>query len=72
MRKSPESPRRVYRTHGSTVVLFKGIMYGMKGESKIVVKHPAKVTANEDGTVTVSQRAPKKKGVSETWRKFRS
>ena len=67
--KSTDSPRRVYVRNDVTHVLYAGTVFGSKGESKISTAHPVKIEGNGDGTITVTQRAPKKKGVSEKWGK---
>lgn len=70
--KSPTSPRRVYVRNSIIHVLFAGETFGMKAEeSKLNTKHPVKIVGNGDGTITLTQRAPKKAGVSETWSKVR-
>ena len=67
--KSATAPRRVYVRNGVTHVSYAGAYFGTKGESAITTKHPVKIEGNGDGTITVTQRAPKKAGVSETWSK---
>jgi len=69
--KSTSSPRRVYSRNGYTHVLYAGDVFGIKGESKINTKFPVRIEGNGDGSITVTQRAPKKAGVSETWTKVR-
>lgn len=67
--KSTSSPRRVYCRNGVTHVLYAGTVFGTKSESAINCELPVKIVGNGDSTITVSQRAPKRKGVSETWGK---
>jgi hypothetical protein len=69
--KSTNSPRRVYRRNGVIHTLFAGDIFGLKGDSVIKTNHEVKIVGNGDGTVTVTQRAPKKKGVSEVWSKVK-
>jgi hypothetical protein len=67
--KSVSSPRRVYCRNGVTHVLYAGAVFGTKADSAINTDHPVKIAGNGDGSITVTQRLPKRKGVSETWTK---
>ncbi len=70
--KSTSAPRRVYTRNGYIHVLYAGDIFGMKADdTKLTTKHPVKIEGNGDGSITVTQRAPKKAGVSETWNKVR-
>lgn len=69
--KSTNAPRRVYTRNGVTHILFAGDVFGTKDESKISTKYPVKVEGNGDGTITLTQRAPKKAGVTEKWGKVK-
>lgn len=66
--KSTSAPRRVYVRNGFIHVLYAGQVFGMKADaSKFTTKHPVKIEGAGEGTIKVTQRAPKKAGVSETW-----
>ncbi len=67
--KATSSPRRVYSRNEVIHVLYAGTVFGVKGETKISTAHPVKIVGNGDGTITVTQRIQKRKGVSETWSK---
>ena len=73
--KSASEPRRVYSRNGVVHTLYAGETFGTKGESKIQASADerlfVRIVGNEDGTITVTQRKPKAKGVSETWSKVR-
>ena len=64
--KSLSTPRRVYSRNGVTHVLFAGTVFGAK-ETAISTKYPVRIEGGE-GQIKVTQRAPKKKGVTETWK----
>lgn len=73
--KNSTAPRAVYRRNNIVHVLFAGLTFGPAAEQQSAIKPgaiPVKIVLNpaaEGGqpTVTVTQRAPKKKGVTETW-----
>lgn len=71
--KSTNSPRRVYIRNGVVHTLFAGETFGTKDESKIVPSANerlfVKIVGNGDGSISVTQRKPKQKGVTETWKK---
>ena len=73
--KSASAPRRVYSRNSVTHTLYAGDTFGTKEESKIVASADeslfVKIVGNGDGTITVTQRKPGKKGVTETWGKVR-
>jgi hypothetical protein len=73
--KSTSSPRRVYSRNGVVHTLYAGDTFGMKGDSQIQASADerlfVRIVGNGDGTITVTQRKPGKKGVSETWSKVR-
>lgn len=69
--KANDAPRRLYARKGRPFVNFQGTFWGPpKSMEESAMDMEALVTceASEDGkTVTVVQRKPKKKGVTETW-----
>lgn len=73
--KNASAPRRVYSRNGIVHTLFAGDTFGTKADSVITPsadpKLFVKIVGNGDGTITVSQRKPGKKGVSETWGKVK-
>ncbi len=66
MMKSTSAPRRVYKRNSVTHVLYAGEVFGTK-DSALRTDVPVRIAGNGDGTITVTQRLPKRKGVSETW-----
>lgn len=74
--KSANAPRRAYVRNGIVHVLFAGDTFGAKeGATQIVASADERlflrIAGNGDGTVSVTQRKPGKKGVTETWSKVR-
>jgi len=73
--KSTSSPRRVYSRNGVVHTLYAGETFGTKEESQIVASDDeslfVRIAGNGDGTISVTQRKPGKKGVTETWSKVR-
>lgn len=69
-------PRRVYQYKGRVLVCFAGERYISGEESAITVEHQVtKIEAlegNAPGEVTVTQRRPKRKGVTEVWKRLES
>ncbi|MCR4286199.1 MAG: hypothetical protein NUW00_04870 [Candidatus Kaiserbacteria bacterium] len=63
-------PRRVYPYKGANLICFGGQRYKSPEDSAISAEYPVtKVEANESGSleIQVTQRLPKRKGVTETW-----
>jgi hypothetical protein len=67
MMKATNTGRKLYLRKGATHLCFAGQLYGMYEASALDLETPVKVTVNEDGTVTVTQRKNHAKGRSETW-----
>lgn len=68
MNKSASDPRRLYSVRGSLACTYRGSLYGSE-TSTMNRTTPVVVTAfNEaENTVTVRQRAPHAKGITEVW-----
>lgn len=64
--KSTNSPRRVYCRNEVYHVLYAGTTFGTK-ETVLRLDLPVKIEGQGDGTIKLTQRAPKKKGVTEVW-----
>lgn len=68
--KSTNSPRRVYSRNDITHVLFAGTVFGptTPGQySSVRLDTPVRISGNGDGTITVVQRRPHAKTVTEVW-----
>lgn len=64
-------PRRVYSRNEVIHVCYGGLTFGPPDGSKIKLDTPVKIVGNGDGTVSVTQRKPKQKGITESWSKVR-